>query len=177
VLATCWQQIRPKSSDLPRANFLTKRLPNYWRDNGRWMAGTNPIVGVLITITVAVNLGYQKYYTADRLVPIIRENSSVPVLIATTHQSLVQVGELMGIAWELHQTPLSVPTQFLLAHQARFDDPVSTQTLTEQVKALPRPLDVWAVNFVAPVQLDRCEGSDRAFPYVNGYGYQLYHCR
>ncbi|WP_449417598.1 glycosyltransferase family 39 protein [Phormidium nigroviride] len=58
------------------------------------------IMGLLSSVTVFSNLGYQKYYKPDLLVSIIREVSTVPVLIATTHNTHVQTGEMMGIAWE-----------------------------------------------------------------------------
>ncbi|MDB9512532.1 glycosyltransferase [Kamptonema animale CS-326] len=58
------------------------------------------IMGLLSGVTVVSNLGYQKYYKPDLLVSIIREISKVPVLIATTHNTHVQTGEMMGIAWE-----------------------------------------------------------------------------
>jgi hypothetical protein len=42
---------------------------------------------------------------------------------------------------------------------------------------LPRPLDLWLVNFQAPIDLEGCKLDNQHFPYINGYGYQLYHCQ
>jgi uncharacterized membrane protein len=177
ILATCWQSLTPRTASLPARTFLSRLLSPRWHKDGKWIAGAIVTMGLASSLTVIANLGYQKYYTADRLLPIIAKNSSVPVLIATTHQSLVQVGEMMGIAWELQKTPLPVPISFLLANQDRFDDPKSTQTLEQEVAQLPRPLDVWAVNFYAPIDLASCSRNKTQFPYINGYGYQLYHCQ
>ena len=130
------------------------------------------LVSLLGALIVCFNLGYQKYYRPDLLVPMI--DPSVPVLMATTHQSLVQTGEMMGIAWEIHQQPRSLPTFFLLAHQSQYS---STATAIQQaIASLPRPLDVWAVNFDAPIELNNCIAESRSLPAVNGYGYRVYHC-
>lgn len=179
ALSICWRDITPQTPNLPKANFFSRHLSPRWREQGRWIAGAIAIMGLVSSIGVISNLGYQKYYTADRLVPIMAKNSSVPVLIATTHQSLVQTGEMMGIAWELNKTPLSVPTHFLLAHQDHPEDTQATQTLKQQMSQLPRPFDLWLVNFqapIAPIELDECKRDNQHFPYINGYGYQLYHC-
>lgn len=177
ILATCWRSLTPHTHPLPPSTFLSRNLSPRWRQDGKWIAGAIVSMGLFSSLTVNADLGYQKYYAADRLLPILAENSSVPVLIATTHQSLVQVGEMMGIAWELQKNPLPVPARFLLASQTHFDDPKSTQTLKQAVARLPRPLDVWAVNFFGPIDLPQCSEAETNLPHVNGYGYQLYRCR
>ncbi|MBE9183619.1 glycosyltransferase family 39 protein [Microcoleus sp. LEGE 07076] len=58
------------------------------------------VMGFLSGVTVNSNLGYRKYYKPDFLVPTIREVSKVPVLIATTQKTHVEIGELMGIGLE-----------------------------------------------------------------------------
>ncbi|HEY9651369.1 MAG TPA: glycosyltransferase [Coleofasciculaceae cyanobacterium] len=145
-------------------------------------------MGLLSGITVVSNLGYQKYYRPDLLVPGIRQASSVPVLIATTHNTLVQTGEMMGIAWEFQRTidgsTLPINPQFLLAHQAQ-DKCEGTgcrasTTLHQTLAQLPRPLDLWLVNFKAPVEQDipNCFAEDTSqYPTsVDGYSSRLYHC-
>lgn len=57
-------------------------------------------MGFFSGVTVNSNLGYRKYYKPDLLIPVIRELSKVPVLIATTQKTHVEIGELMGIGWE-----------------------------------------------------------------------------
>jgi len=146
------------------------------------------LMGLLSGITVVSNLGYQKYYRPDLLLPVIQQASSVPVLIATTHNTLVQTGEMMGLAWEFKratqlQRSLVNPT-FLLAHQTENQCqgtacPAAT-TLQGTLAQLPRPLDLWLVNFKAPIQPEppNCFAED-ASQYqasVNGYSSRLYHC-
>ncbi len=146
------------------------------------------LVSLLSGITVVSNLGYRKYYRPDLLVPTIQQVSSVPVLIATTHNTLVQTGEMMGVAWELKRIAkaeqLQLKPQFLLAHQDQYECrdtvcPAST-TLKQTLAQLPRPLDLWLVNFKAPIEPDlpNCFAED-ASQYqtdVNGYSSRLYHC-
>ncbi|WP_245876147.1 glycosyltransferase family 39 protein [Tychonema bourrellyi] len=74
------------------------------------------LMGFVSGVTVNSNLGYRKYYKPDLLVPIIREVSKVPVLIATTQKTHVEIGELMGIGWEIRKklNPGSLPFFFWL---------------------------------------------------------------
>lgn len=146
------------------------------------------LMGILSAITVNVNLGYQKYYLPDRLVQIIAANSSNPVLIATTHQSLVHTGEMMGIAWELRNHSLRENISFLLAHKPEPDYRLPTATIKTAVQQLNRPLELWVVNFskepqdglnpptLAENELVNCQINQETFPYISGYTYQQYHC-
>ncbi len=158
------------------------------RINGKQAVALIWLMGLLSSITVVSNLGYQKYYRPDLLVPVIRQTSSVPVLIATTHNTLVQTGEMMGIAWEFKRTTNakepSSKLQFLLAHQNRYQCQGTacraSTTLQQTLAQLPRPLDLWLVNFKAPVEPDipNCFAED-ASQYqasVNGYSSRLYRC-
>jgi len=159
------------------------------------------LMSLLSGITVVSNLGYQKYYRPDLLVPAIQQASAVPVLIATTHNTLVQTGEMMGIAWEFKRAAdskkLSLNPKFLLAHQDQ-DRCVSesvalardanvqgkacraSTTLQKSLAQLPRPLDLWLVNFKAPVEPDApncfAEDASQYQTSVNGYSSRLYHC-
>lgn len=163
------------------------KLHNFslWRNRGQIAVVMVGIMGLLSGITVVSNLGYQKYYRPDLLVPIIEQASSSPVLIATTHNTLVQTGEMMGIAWELrnHDSSAIKNPQFLLAHQDQYRCQASTcpasTTLEQTLAQLPRPLDIWLVNFKATVtDLPNCyaEEPSQYQVWVDGYNYQLYHC-
>jgi uncharacterized membrane protein len=143
------------------------------------------VVGLLSGITVVNNLGYQKYYRPDLLLPVIQQASSMPVVIATTHNTLVQTGEMMGLAWQFKQSKnlTKLAPQFLLAHQeieqCEGNCPALT-TLQKTIGQLPRPLDLWLVNFKAPTQPEpqNCFAEDisQYQTSVNGYSARLYHC-
>lgn len=132
------------------------------------------LMGLLSAITVVCNLGYQKYYRPDLLMQLISTTSPAPVLIATTHKTHVQIGEMMGIAREFKLAKIS-PPKFLLAHQEQNPN-AETITLQQTLKALPKPLDLWLVNFYAPAQLHNCTANSKRLPPIDGYNYQLYHC-
>ena len=156
-------------------------------------------MGFVSGVTVNSNLGYRKYYKPDLLVPIIREVSKVPVLIATTQNTHVEIGELMGIGWEWQRRKKGSAAdfatdvtdvrkkqevkafespQFLLVKQRRDAPEIVAGILDKTLNQLERPLDLWLVNFRAPVNLaaQKCQLESRQFPGVDGYEYQVYHC-
>ncbi|MEG4248867.1 glycosyltransferase family 39 protein [Microcoleus sp. Pol10D4] len=162
------------------------------------------VMGFFSGVTVNSNLGYRKYYKPDLLIPIIREVSKVPVLIATTQKTHVEIGELMGIGWEWERRKKEEGRRkkeegrgkreegkgkkedvkafdsplFLLANQRREGPEIAAGTLDKTLSQLERPLDLWLVNFRAPVNLEaqKCQLESRDLPAVDGYEYQVYHC-
>lgn len=134
-------------------------------------------IAFLSAITVCFNLGYQKYYRPDLLVDLIEQKSNnVPVAIATTHKSLVQTGELMGVAWEFKKKSFSNPISFLLVSRSVNCDLESSIDLTKKLTKLSKPLDVWTLNFQAPFVLKNCRVDPELFPSIDGYNYELFHC-
>ncbi|MEG4090177.1 glycosyltransferase family 39 protein [Microcoleus sp. Pol12B4] len=154
------------------------------------------VMGFFSGVTVNSNLGYRKYYKPDLLIPVIREFSKVPVLIATTQKTHVEIGELMGIGWEWERSSamdfvagvtdvrkkeevkaFDSPL-FLLANQRKDGAEIVAGTLDKTLSQLERPLDLWLVNFRAPVNLEpqKCQLESRELPAVDGYEYQVYHC-
>lgn len=139
-------------------------------------------------LTVVSNLGYQKPDRADLLVPIIQHTSQVPVLIATAHKTHEQTGEMMGLGIQFKHlyrylesaTNSETNTlKFLLAHQEP-DSSDSAITLQKTLTLLPRPLDLWLVNFPrgsSSVATQNCVADLQHKSKVNGYKYQLYHCQ
>ena len=167
-----------------------------WQINGKQAAIVIWLVSLLSSITVIYNLGYQKYYRPDLFVQLIQNTSKLPVLIATTQKTHVQIGEMIGVAREFKiqntkdklkdfqffasprpSAPPVAPSSplFLLAHQD--DEPnTSSIVLENTLKGLPRPFDVWLVNFYAPKRVDNCLQIERRLPPINGYNYELYRC-
>ncbi|MEG4440771.1 glycosyltransferase family 39 protein [Microcoleus sp. AT9_B5] len=154
------------------------------------------VMGFASGVTVNSNLGYRKYYKPDILIPIIREFSKVPVLIATTQNTHVEIGELMGIGWEWERSSATDfvadvkdvrkkeevkafdSPLFLLANLKKDAPEIAAGTLDKTLSQLERPLDLWLVNFRAPVNLEaqKCQVESRDLPAVDGYEYQVYHC-
>lgn len=131
-------------------------------------------MGLLSAITVVANLGYQKYYRPDLLVELIHKTSQVPVIISTTQTNHAEIGEMMGIARELMVENINYPSiLFLLARKAQ-----AKNTLDSAVQSLPRPFDLWLVEFDGNTDtgVKECVVDSQSLPQVNGYDYKLYHC-
>jgi uncharacterized membrane protein len=142
------------------------------------------IMGLVSSAIVSTNYGYRKYYRPEQLAPLIRASAPIPVTIATTHNSLVQVGEMMGLAWEMRRTDninQAATTKFIFAHQDRTicegENCPATAVLRQQIDRLPQPQDIWLLNFRAPVNLPPNCHQDKKFTQgIYGYEYKLYHC-
>jgi uncharacterized membrane protein len=174
ALAVCWRRQLSQDSTGKTSRFGV---------SGKSAVAIVWLMGLLSGITVVSNLGYQKYYRPDLLVPAMQQTSAAPIVIATTHNSLVQTGEMMGLAWEFRKISAIAP-QFLLAHQEQVQcegtDCRASATLQQTLAQLPRPLDLWLVNFKAPVERDlpNCyaEEDSQYDSWVDGYSARLYRC-
>ena len=169
VLSQSWHPSR-RSPSKP-ARFLR-------RVRGKQVVIVTLLMGLLGGLTVINNLAYQKPDRPELVVPVMLEahrDSLEPVLIATVHKTHEQTGEMMGLAWELYGHSSS-EFQFLLAHKQQ-DAQRATQTLYNTLAQIPRPFQVWLVNFSAPAELKahNCQGADLKGK-VPGYRYRLYHC-
>jgi uncharacterized membrane protein len=143
-------------------------------------------IAFLGSLTVVNDYGYQKPDRPDLVTPVIREaqqqQPNIPILIATVHKTHEQTGEMMGIAWEwLRQIePEITPPQFLLLHKTVHsnEEREVTDNFRQQLANLPRPLNVWVVNFSAPTGLEEqnCTADLDYKRRVAGYRYRLFHC-
>jgi uncharacterized membrane protein len=146
----------------------------------KWVSGKQAVAIVLMMGSigsgiVASNYGYHKYYRPEQLILPISKSAPRPVLIATTRHSIVPVGEMMGVAWEMRRTQLLFASQ-----KSKFceRDCPSTHLLRETVDRFTQPIDLWLINFHAPVNLlPTCTRSKQFTRGVYGYDYQLYHCQ
>jgi uncharacterized membrane protein len=175
-------------------------LASAWKSQysiAKWVSGKQAVTIVLLmgaigSAIVVTNYGYHKYYRPEQIVPMMQQSAPTPVLIATTHNSLVQVGEMMGLAWEMHRTKLGerkLAPNFLLAHQAQKictgnlsattkRNCPATKILRETIDRIPTAIEVWLVNFYAPVNLPAtCARSKQFTKGVYGYRYRLDRCQ
>ncbi|MBE9040458.1 hypothetical protein IQ235_06600, partial [Oscillatoriales cyanobacterium LEGE 11467] len=143
------------------------------------------LAGILGGLTVIANLGYLQTHRSDLMADIITQTSKVPVLIVTTHKHHGDTGRMMGLAWEFErQNPSpgwTQPPQFLLAHKTEGspDATPAAIALQQGVAQLPRPVDIWAIDFHAPIELDTlgCDRDEALKQKLGDYRYKLYHCR
>ncbi|MDZ8084420.1 MAG: glycosyltransferase [Nostoc sp. DedQUE12b] len=176
-LAVCWHPPQEWMETEQGKNGITSI--GKWGINGKKAVMLIWLMGFFSAVTVICNLGYQKYYRPDVFVQLIQQTSPTPVLIATTHKTYVHTGEMMGVAREIKLANSLQNPRFLLAHQNQ-DPNASTIALENTLKKLPRPFDLWLVNFHAPVAetVKTCAISDtKSMPSVDGYEYELYHCQ
>ena len=171
-LASLWQKVESPPS----------AFGNGFRARGKTAVIITLIMGLLGGLTVVSNFGYQKFERPDLLISFMIEAQNTdpePILIATTHQSYGQTAEMIGLAWQfgqLQQTKqnnyLTSP-QFLLAH--RDDSQHATQVLQQAIRQTS--LQLWLVNFSAPIELDaQCSPDSQFEGKVPGYRYRLYRC-
>jgi uncharacterized membrane protein len=176
ILSVCWERKEAKFN----TDFSLKNILYMVKHNGKVIACVVGLMGILSSLSIAHNLGYRKYYNPTQFLDILQANSNVTSLIATTQQSLVQTGEMMGLAWELEQNNAiakSSKPDFLLIHQTQENSPETTEKLKAIIQKQKQNVDVWTVNFHAEIDLPNCSVDQQSFPAVNGYDYQLYHCQ
>lgn len=145
------------------------------------------LMGLVGGVIVASHVSYQKADRPDLAIAKMLEISdgqsqSLTVLIATVHKSHEQTGEIMGLAWELNRrqvvdAAINSP-QFLLAHKDT-EPRVATETLQKTVAQLPKPLELWVVNFSASVELKAqgCIKDKQSISKVPGYRFRRYYCQ
>ncbi len=165
-LAVCWHTNNYNSLGKKHKSFVI---------SGKTSVTLIWLMGLVSAITVICNLGYQKYYRPDLLVQLMQSVSHAPTLIATTHKTHVQIGEMMGIAREFKLTNSTDTPLFFLAHKDQNSN-ASTEALQQTVSTMQKPLDLWLVNFYAPARFNNCVATPLSSPTVDGYNYQLFHC-
>ncbi|MBD3881747.1 glycosyltransferase [Phormidium tenue FACHB-886] len=171
------------------AHRVSPVLLSLIRTSGRQVVVLVALLSFLGGLTVLANLGYQKTHRPDVVAQEIQERSQGDTLVTIVHQTHGQTGRLMGVAWELLQsTPAensSAPLipHFLLAHQTQNQRSV-IMTLRKAMTELPRPLDLWVINFqtVPEPPLNRfleqqnCDAETKNL-YTDGYRFRLYRCK
>ena len=147
------------------------------------------LMGLLGSMTVVANFGFQKSKRPDILVPYIvkiqEASPKVPVLIAMVRKSHSETRAMMGIAWEfkrLSSSSLSTNSQFnypqFLLAKKEGDSQTATDALHKTLAQMPKPLDLWTINFTASVDEkgQNCVVDSQSQPKIAGYKYRLYHC-
>ena len=175
ILATCWQQ--GKNSQLQDH----KLFPVI---NKRVLVGIIGLVSFLGGLTVVGNIGYLQHHRPDILAPIIYKASQSPVLIATSHKHHGQTGRMMGLALEFKRLSRDNSStedwQFFLVHKDSQTDSYSRglEILEQKLSQVPRPLDLWLVNFRTKINLEsqNCSLDPKYSSYAGEYKYKLYRC-
>ena len=143
--------------------------------NGKQAVAIILLMGFCSAVTVVCDLGFRKSFRPNLLVPVVVENSASAVLIVTIHSDFNETGEMMGLAWEFKFSNLQINPSFLLLHSYQ-DHKTSSNLLQNTIQDLPKPLDLWLVNFEQETDLNKCVADSQSFPSVNGYKYKHLRC-
>ncbi|MBE9211233.1 glycosyltransferase family 39 protein [Plectonema cf. radiosum LEGE 06105] len=134
-------------------------------------------------ITAMFNLGYLQNMRPDLLASLIQKTSQVPVLITTTHKHHGQTGRMMSLAWEFKRFYASDSQnnwQFFLAGRDANAETYTNavQVLQQNINQMPRPLDLWLIDFRSSVNLKstQCFPDQKYRSRIGEYSYKLYHC-
>ncbi|MEG4076418.1 hypothetical protein QUA30_27840 [Microcoleus sp. Pol14C2] len=186
-LAVCWEnqylETNNKLSQFLKLPILALKI------DGRKAVTIILLMGLLGSMTVVSNFGFQKSKRPDILVPhIVKIQSAspkIPVLIATVRKSHSETRAMMGIAWEfkrLSSSSLSTKSQpnypqFLLAKKDS-DSQTATDALHKTLAQMPKIFDLWTINFTASVEGKgrNCTIDSQPQPKIAGYKYRFYHC-
>jgi uncharacterized membrane protein len=147
--------------------ILAVLLDNCWQRNRKKLVIIVLIMALISSLSVTFNLGYRKYYRPDQLVTTIEKNNRYPLLIVTSYKSLVQIGEMMGIAWEFKQRFPDKNPKFMLVN--------SEEKPNFNLKS-SLPFELWLINFHHSIDLSHCQPSELSSNYVTGYEYQKFLC-
>ncbi|MBE9195008.1 hypothetical protein IQ219_06720 [Synechocystis sp. LEGE 06083] len=169
-----------RSGDLSPSVDQWQQL-NWWQRSrqGLYLPMIILIIGILSAFTVTHNLAYQKYYRPDKLLTLLADNPpSENRWIVTTHKSLVQMGELLGLAWEAqrHFPELVPQLRFVFLPQEKSQDPAATEKLQNLLKQAEGPVDLWLVNYFAPLDFPDCQMDRSPKKNIFGYPYQRFYC-
>ncbi|MGP1386701.1 MAG: glycosyltransferase family 39 protein [Thainema sp.] len=154
----------------------------------RWTTVVVLLLGIVGSLVVALDFGYQKTHRPDLVVDTLLQQSQDPVVMAMSHQTHGQTGRMMGIALELQRRSGNLPIQspqYILDHsvcQSRYDLSCYNPTpkLKETLATLPRPFDLWLMNYHSGANLRdvNCEPTaPNETRRVDGYRFYRYRCQ
>jgi uncharacterized membrane protein len=165
----------------------------WFKPQGRKIILLTLLMGIVGSLTITNNYAFQKVERPDLVVSAIAKarQQETPVVIATLHQTHGQTGEMMSIAWQLHELieneQLDFQPQFLLVHQPEKNLAVASEILQQAISAqprhgayapIPRPFQLWLVNFsnLSNLESANCHADENFKDKVTGYRYQLHSC-
>ncbi|MGL5508637.1 MAG: glycosyltransferase family 39 protein, partial [Microcoleaceae cyanobacterium] len=152
------------------------------------------VMGLLGSLTVVNNYGYQKSRDSDLLVNQIQTKSKSSIVIATSYETFAEVRALMALGLEFYNkhnqlTAKSLNNQdnkprFILVETSnkQTDNPnnlaVNIDNLSPLVLTMSRPVDFWAVNLKDMPDLSafNCQIDSSKMPKIKGYKYRHYSC-
>lgn len=148
-------------------------------------AGTKAIAFIVIIsflsgVTVVNNWGYRKYYHPEKIINHL-QNHTEPVLMLMPHESTVQIGEMMGIAWENHHRQINTPPLYfafipqLSAVSQSEQNQENLLAINTLLATMPMAkMQVWTINFFRDFELNNCHPPTKF--WVSGYNSRVFQC-
>jgi len=176
ALASVWERRWQPPQSTTWANYRSALRYSFVAPVLAWS-----LVGALVVVT---DLGFLKTHQPAQVVRWMHDPFP-NTLIATAHHTHGQTGRLMGLALEWQRQMPNAPTpQFLLAHQSRDRPNDILNTLIPALANLPRPFDLWLVNF-KPISEEALEQTlsqqtcrvDTKPRRAEGYSFRRYRCQ
>lgn len=190
ALANLWQSSPDRvSTDVKSDAKLDVNFKCYWYyASGKKVAIVMVLMGLIGSLTVINNYGFQKSRSANRLANHILTTSVVTTIVATTYETSSQLRELIALALSfqgVNSQSQSLSDQqatprFLLVRSATEEPEVdSWNTFREILRSQPKPLDLWGINLTVDsddlTQLN-CLKDNKLKLSNSGYKNRLYHC-
>lgn len=166
--------------------------------SGKAFVATVIGISFLGTQMMVHNLSNLKFYSADRLVNLIQETSTLPVVIGTNTEITAQpsvIGiEIMSVAWEIQRNfnpngakPYSKgpnraeqrwvsPPRFIIAEDNESKGIEADVQLVQSISTLPRPFDLWLLNMSPNLTQEGCEMPTGGGANKGSFSYVHYQC-
>jgi uncharacterized membrane protein len=182
ALAACWQgygYTREVDSTLPNTVSISD---NFRPAKNQKVVVVLLIIGLLSSLSVLNDYGFQKSRHSDDLAAYIQANSSLPAIVAMTHQTHSELRELIGLAFSftrLYSQNQSSSQESLFSQLPEFLLVDQQQNLNKILVTQSKPLDLWGVNLKIDDENIAQLGcvQDTAIDLANsGYSDRLYHC-
>jgi uncharacterized membrane protein len=190
-LAPFWQ--------VPEQEFSRVKLPLMKKYmSGKAFVATVIGISFFGTQMMVHNLSNLKFYSADRLVNLIQETSTLPVVVGTSTQITTQpsvIGiELMSVAWEIQRNfnpsgakPYTAgpnnPAQrwvssprFIIVEDNESKGIEADARLVQSIHTLPRPFDLWLLNMSPDLTQEGCKMPTGGGANKGSFSYVHYQC-
>ncbi len=174
ILAQLWQNAGVK---------LTPHRNSFLADKNKQAVTIVLMIGILGSLTVANNLGFQKSLQSNNLAKHIlaTPTPNVSTLIATTYITHSQLRESIALALSLKSnssSTVAIPQFLLLEKSDR--DPDDYHKLRDLVLSQPKPFSFWAINLKLNSafinEYLNCKSNEEAELSDAGYRNILYRC-
>lgn len=168
--------------------FTKMRLPwNQRAISGRQFVAVAICCSLIGSLFVVFNLSFQKYYRADRFIPLMQSASAHPVIIGTptlvTAQPTAIGIEIMSLAWEIkrHFNPETDPDwqtapRFVVLEHNTETGLEPEGTLSQLLTTEARPFDLWLLNYGPDLNSQGCYIPAEGNGHKGSFSYNHYVC-